>query len=175
MVVDDDLRPIVAGSGAMGKLALRGHVPLGYYKDPEKTAGTFFEKDGHRWVVPGDIATVDADGSVIVFGRGSICINSGGEKVFPEEVEQALRSHADVYDAVVVGVPDERWGERVTAVIQPREGKTPTLQEIDAHCREHVAGYKVPREIHLVEQIQRQPSGKPDYPWAKALATKEPG
>jgi len=175
MVVDDDLRPIVAGSGAMGKLALRGHVPLGYYKDPEKTAGTFFEKDGHRWVVPGDIATVDADGSVIVFGRGSICINSGGEKVFPEEVEQALRSHADVYDAVVVGVPDERWGERVTAVIQPRAGKTPTLQEIDAHCREHVAGYKVPREIHLVEQIQRQPSGKPDYPWAKALATKEPG
>jgi len=172
MVVDDELKPIEPGSGVMGKLALRGHVPLGYYKDPAKTATTFFESGGYRWVIPGDIATVDADGTAIVFGRGSGCINTGGEKVFPEEVEQALRANPDVYDAVVVGVPDERWGERVAAVVQARAGTALTLESIAAHCRTLVAGYKVPREVHLVETIQRQPSGKPDYPWAKDIAAK---
>ncbi len=174
MVVDDELEPIAPGSGAMGKLALRGHVPLGYYKDPEKTAATFFERDGARWVVPGDLATVDTDGTVIVFGRGSGCINTGGEKVFPEEVEQALRSHPDVYDAVVGGVQDERWGERVTAIVQAREGRSPSLADLDTHCRTLIAGYKVPRAVSLVEQIQRHPSGKPDYPWAKSVAAKAP-
>jgi acyl-CoA synthetase (AMP-forming)/AMP-acid ligase II len=111
-----------------------------------------------------------------VFGRGAVCINSGGEKVYPEEVESAVKAHPDVYDAVIVGVPDQRWGERVAAVVQPRDGRTVTLEDLDAHCRTLIAGYKVPRELHLVDQVARQPSGKPDYPWAKsvALAAREP-
>jgi acyl-CoA synthetase (AMP-forming)/AMP-acid ligase II len=101
-----------------------------------------------------------------------VCINSGGEKIYPEEVEAALKSHPDVFDAVVVGLPDDRWGERVAAVVQARPGATPTLEALDAHCRTHVAGYKVPRALHLVERIARQPSGKPDYPWAKEEARR---
>jgi acyl-CoA synthetase (AMP-forming)/AMP-acid ligase II len=106
-----------------------------------------------------------------LLGRGSVCINSGGEKIFPEEVEAALKAHPDVFDAVVVGVPDERWGERVAAVVQARDGREPTIDDLGEHCRTLVAGYKVPREVHLVEQIERSPSGKPDYPWAKKIAT----
>jgi acyl-CoA synthetase (AMP-forming)/AMP-acid ligase II len=175
-VLDDDLQPVAPGSGVTGRLALKGRIPLGYYGDPEKTAATFIEVDGERWVLPGDLATVEADGVITVFGRGAVCINSGGEKVYPEEVESAVKAHPDVYDAVIVGVPDERWGERVAAVVQPREGRTVTLEDLDAHCRTLIAGYKVPRELHLVEQVARQPSGKPDYPWAKsvALAEREP-
>jgi acyl-CoA synthetase (AMP-forming)/AMP-acid ligase II len=154
-------------------LARKGHIPLGYYKDPEKTARTFVEAHGTRWVVAGDMARVEADGTITLLGRGSNCINSGGEKIFPEEVEAALRTHADVFDAIVVGVPDERWGERVAAVVAPREGAQPTLESLNAHCRTRVSGYKVPRELHLVERIQRQPSGKPDYRWAKAVAVGE--
>lgn len=169
-VLDDDLRPVAPGSGVVGRLALRGRIPLGYHKDPEKTAATFVEAGGVRWVMPGDLATVDADGTVIVFGRGAVCINSGGEKIFPEEVEAAVKSHPDVYDAVIVGVPDERWGERVAAVVQPRPGRAPTLGAIEAHCRGRLAGYKVPRGLVLVDAVLRQPSGKPDYPWAKAVA-----
>ncbi|MGH2784664.1 MAG: AMP-binding enzyme, partial [Actinomycetota bacterium] len=107
---------------------------------------------------------------ITLLGRGSNCINSGGEKIFPEEVEAALRTHPAVFDAIVVGVPDERWGERVAAVIQPREGASPTLESIQEHCRTLIAGYKVPREIHLVDQMVRHPSGKPDYPWARGVA-----
>jgi acyl-CoA synthetase (AMP-forming)/AMP-acid ligase II len=169
-VLDDDLKPVEPGSGVTGRLALRGRIPLGYYGDPEKTAATFVEVSGERWVLPGDFATVEADGSVTVFGRGAVCINSGGEKVYPEEVESAVKAHPDVYDAVIVGVPDERWGERVAAVVQPREGRTIKLEDLDAHCRTLIAGYKVPRELHLVDQVARQPSGKPDYPWAKSVA-----
>ena len=120
--------------------------------------------------MPGDLATVDADGTVIVFGRGAVCINSGGEKIYPEEVEMALKAHPAVYDAVVVGVPDERWGERVAAVVQVRPGAALTLEEMGEHARSKVAGYKVPRELHLVDEVRRQPSGKPDYPWAKQIA-----
>jgi acyl-CoA synthetase (AMP-forming)/AMP-acid ligase II len=175
-VLDDDLQPVPPGSGVTGRLALRGRIPLGYYGDPEKTAATFVEVNGERWVLPGDLATVEADGTVAVFGRGAVCINSGGEKVYPEEVEAAVKAHPDVYDAVIVGVPDRRWGERVAAVVQPREGRTVTLEELDRHCRIMIAGYKVPRELHLVDEMMRQPSGKPDYPWAKGVATaaKEP-
>jgi acyl-CoA synthetase (AMP-forming)/AMP-acid ligase II len=169
-VLDDHLRPVAPGSGVVGRVALRRHIPLGYYKDAQKTARTFVEVDGVRWVLPGDLARVEADGTVTVFGRGSMCINSGGEKIFPEEVEAALKSHPAVFDAIVVGVPDERWGERVAAVVQPRPGCKPTLQELDAHCRTQIAGYKVPRELHLVAQMSRSPSGKPDYPWAKEVA-----
>jgi len=171
-VFDDDFNRVQAGSGVIGKLALTGRIPLGYYKDPEKTARTFVEAEGQRWVMPGDMATVDADGTIIVFGRGAVCINSGGEKVYPEEVEMALKAHPAIYDAVVVGVPDERWGERVAAVVQPREGSSVTLQDIQEHARTRVAGYKVPRELHIVEEVRRQPSGKPDYPWAKEVAVK---
>lgn len=169
-VLDEDYRPLPPGTGKVGMLARRGHIPLGYYKDPEKTARTFIEAHGERWVVAGDMAMVEDDGSITLLGRGSNCINSGGEKVFPEEVESALRSHPDVFDALVVGVPDARWGERVTAVVHPRDGASLTLEDLVAHCRTKVAGYKVPRELHVVSEIQRQPSGKPDYKWAKSVA-----
>jgi acyl-CoA synthetase (AMP-forming)/AMP-acid ligase II len=169
-VLDEDLEPVPPGSGVVGTLAQRGHIPLGYYNDPEKTARTFVVQGGVRWVLPGDRATVDADGTIRIFGRGSVCINSGGEKIYPEEVEAALKSHPDVFDAVVVGVPDPRWGQRVAAVVQARGGCRPTLDALAAHCREKVAAYKVPRELHLVDEMVRSPSGKADYPWARKLA-----
>jgi acyl-CoA synthetase (AMP-forming)/AMP-acid ligase II len=169
-VLDDAGAPIVPGSGTIGKLARRGHIPLRYHKDPEKTARTFITSGGERWVLPGDMATVEADGSITLLGRGSLTINTGGEKVFPEEVEEPLRDHPAVADAVVVGVPDERWGERVVAVVQPRSGAAPSLEELQAHCRERVAGYKVPRDLVLVEKVIRSPAGKPDYAWAKERA-----
>ena len=172
-VLGEDQRPVAAGSGVIGKLARRGHIPLGYYKDPEKTAATFLVIDGERWVIPGDLATIEADGRVTVFGRGSVCINTGGEKVFPEEVEAAIKAHPDVIDAVVVGVPDDRWGQRVAAVVQVRAGGEITLAAIDAHCRTKVAGYKVPRQLRVVDQIVRHPSGKPDYRWAATIARGE--
>ncbi len=170
-VLDDDLRRIAPGSGVVGRLARTGRLPQGYRKDAEKTARTFMtDADGVRWVVPGDMALLEADGSITLLGRGSLCINSGGEKIYPEEVEQALKAHPAVFDAVVVGVPDERWGERVAAVVQPREGSSPTLGDLDAHCRTKLSGYKVPRELHLVDEIVRSPSGKADYRWAKQIA-----
>lgn len=157
--------------GVPGRIAQRGHVPLGYYNDPAKTAETFFQKDGERWVLLGDMATVDEEGIVTVLGRGSQCINTGGEKVYPEEVEQALKSHPDVYDALVAGVPDERWGNRVAAVVQLRDGAAPLdLETIQTHCRTRLAGYKIPRAVVFTEEIQRSPSGKADYRWAKAVA-----
>jgi acyl-CoA synthetase (AMP-forming)/AMP-acid ligase II len=153
----------------VGRLARRGRLPLGYYKDAEKTAATFLTIDGERWVIPGDLATVEADGRIVVFGRGAVCINSGGEKIFPEEVEAAIKAHPAVLDAVVVGVPDERWGERVAAVVLPRPGTEAslTLQAIDSFCRERIAGYKVPRVVRVVAELVRHPSGKPDYRWAR--------
>src|SRR5207245_146806 len=138
--------------------------------DPQKTAETFVTVDGVRYAIPGDHATVEADGTITLLGRGSVSINSGGEKIFPEEVEAAVKSHPDVYDAVVVGLRDERWGERVVAVVELRLGASPTLEDVQAHCRTRIAGYKVPRQLCVVEQVQRSPSGKPDYPWAKAAA-----
>jgi 3-oxocholest-4-en-26-oate---CoA ligase len=171
-VLDEELRTVAPGSGVVGRLARRGHIPLGYFKDEAKTAATFaVDPDGVRWVVPGDFAVVEADGTITLLGRGSVCINTGGEKVFPEEVEAALKAHPSVFDAVVVGVPDERFVERVAAVVLPREGAEPTLDELAAHCRTHIAGYKVPRQLTLVSNIQRTPAGKPDYRWAKSLAT----
>ena len=170
-VLDDDLRRIEPGSGVQGLLARTGHIPLGYYNDEEKTAKTFVtDPDGVRWVIPGDYATIEADGTITLFGRGSVSINSGGEKIFPEEVEAALKSHPAVFDAVVVGVADERFGQRVAAVVAPREGQTPTLDELAEHARTKIAGYKVPRELHLVDEVQRSPSGKADYRWARSVA-----
>ena len=159
---------------AAGRLARGGNIPLGYYKDEKKTAETFVVgANGTRYAVAGDLAILEADGTITLLGRGSVCINSGGEKIFPEEVEAALKAHPAVFDAIVVGVPDERWGQRVAAVVQPRDGATPTLDDLDAHCRGYVAGYKVPRELHLVDEVVRSPSGKPDYPWAGKVARGE--
>ncbi|MFD5902288.1 acyl-CoA synthetase [Streptomyces microflavus] len=166
--------PVVPGE--VGRIAQRGHVPLGYYNDPAKTADTFFRKGEERWVLLGDMATVDAEGIVTVLGRGSQCINTGGEKVYPEEVEQALKSHPDVYDALVAGVPDERWGSRVAAVLELREGAAALdLGAVQAHCRTRLAGYKIPRALVIADRIQRSPSGKADYRWAKAVAAKAAG
>ncbi|MFF5574699.1 acyl-CoA synthetase [Streptomyces luteogriseus] len=166
--------PVAAGE--VGRVAQCGHVPLGYYNDPAKTAATFFEKDGRRWVLLGDMATVDEEGVVTVLGRGSQCINTGGEKVYPEEVEQALKSHPDVYDALVAGVPDAQWGHHVAAVVQLREGAVrPSLRDIQAHCRDRLAGYKIPRQLVITESIQRSPSGKADYRWAREVAVTADG
>jgi 3-oxocholest-4-en-26-oate---CoA ligase len=166
LVIDEDGRPIEPGTGGVGRLARAGHIPLRYHKDPDKTARTFTEIAGVRYSIPGDMARVEDDGTVTLLGRGSNCINTGGEKVFPEEVEGAVKSHPDVFDVLVVGTPDERFGQRVVAIVQPREGQQPTLADVDAHVRTAIAGYKVPREMHLVESIRRHPSGKPDYRWA---------
>jgi acyl-CoA synthetase (AMP-forming)/AMP-acid ligase II len=171
VVLDDDMNIVEAGSGIVGRMARGGNVPLRYHKDAEKSAATFVTVNGRRFSVSGDSAVVEADGTMTLLGRGSVCINSGGEKIYPEEVEAALKAHPAVFDVVVVGVPDERWGERVAAVIEMRPGHDVTLEELDAHARLHVAGYKVPRELHVVDKIERSPSGKPDYRWAKDIAT----
>ncbi len=170
-VIDpESLVPLTPGDGRVGKLARRGHIPLGYYKDDEKTAETFLlAADGTRWVVPGDFALVESDGTILLLGRGSVCINSGGEKIFPEEVEAAVKSHPDVYDAVVVGVPDDRFGERVAAIVTARRGNAVDLDSVQRHCEPLIARYKLPREIRTVEEIPRTPVGKPDYRRARAL------
>ena len=175
IVVDDDLNQVVPGSGQIGRVARTGNIPLGYYKDPERTAQVFFERDGVRYSIPGDFAKVEADGQVTLLGRGSIVINTGGEKVFPEEVEGVLKAHPDVFDVLVVGVADDRWGERVTAVIQPRAGKDLTVESLVEHCRTQIASYKAPKQIFVVDEIVRGPSGKPDYPWAKEYARERAG
>jgi len=176
VVFDDGLELVKPGSGVIGKIARSGNIPVGYYNDPKKTAETFIKVRGKRFVMPGDFATVEADGSVTLLGRGSICINSGGEKIFPEEVEAVVRSHPDVMDAIVVGAPDERFGQRVAAIVEPRPGHSaPSLEAVQEHCRSHVAGYKVPRQLHVVDKIERSPSGKPDYPWANTIVTSGAG
>jgi acyl-CoA synthetase (AMP-forming)/AMP-acid ligase II len=171
VVLDENLEVVEAGSEVIGKVARRGNIPLEYYKDPKKTSETFVtDAQGVRYAIPGDFATMDADGTITLLGRGSVSINSGGEKIFPEEVEGAVKGHPDVYDCVVVGVKDDRWGQRVAAVVQARDSE-PTLESIQEHCRTLIAGYKVPRELHFVSAIQRSPSGKPDYRWALEVAT----
>jgi acyl-CoA synthetase (AMP-forming)/AMP-acid ligase II len=167
-VLTPDFAP--AAVGEVGKLARRGHIPLGYYKDPEKSAATFPEVDGVRWSVPGDDARIEDDGTITLLGRGSVSINTGGEKVYPEEVEAALKADDSVFDAVVVGVPDPRWGERVVALVQVRHAHDLDRDRLDAVVRARIAGYKVPRETIVVDEVVRSPSGKPDYRWGKATA-----
>src|SRR4051812_1853585 len=172
-VLDDNFKPIEPGSGVIGRVAQRGNVPVGYYKDEAKTKESFITIDGERWVLLGDMATVEPDGSIAVLGRGAVCINSGGEKIYPEEVEAVLKAHPAVYDAVVAGVPDERFGQRVAAVVQLRpEVDAPTEDTLIAHARAHVAGYKAPRLVVVVPEIRRSPSGKADYPWAAKVAAE---
>jgi len=167
-VIDDDGRRV--GPGEIGMLARGGHVPLGYYKDPVKTAAMFAEVDGERFVVPGDFARVEEDGTITLLGRGNVSINTGGEKVFPEEVEGAIKEHPDVFDSLVIGIPDERLGQRVAAIVQPRHGADLDLAALQAVVRQHVAGYKVPRTVWLTHEIGRTPSGKADYVWARRFA-----
>ncbi|HZJ27357.1 MAG TPA: acyl-CoA synthetase [Acidimicrobiia bacterium] len=171
-VLDDALRPVAPGSGIVGRLARRGRLPLGYHKDPAKTAATFVDVDGERWALSGDLATVEDDGTIAFLGRGSATINTGGEKVFAEEVESVITAHPDARDAVVVGVPDERWGERVVAVVEPRAGSGLTLAALREHCQPHLAGYKLPKDVVIVDTVVRAPSGKPDYRWARSLAER---
>jgi acyl-CoA synthetase (AMP-forming)/AMP-acid ligase II len=172
IVLGDDGRP--APPGVVGRLARTGHLPLGYYKDPEKTAAMFTVVDGVRYALPGDLARAEGDGTITLLGRGNTCVNTGGEKVFPEEVEGALKAHPGVFDALVIGIPDDLLGQRVAALIQPRAEHQIDLTALDAHLRTRIAGYKVPRAVWLVEQIMRTPSGKADYPWAHQHVQKHP-
>ena len=178
-VLDDDGRDVVPGSGDRGLVALRGRMSLGYYKDPDKTDRTFMVIDGERWSIPGDYASVDADGTVKLLGRGSVCINTGGEKVFPEEVEEVLKLHPSVADAVVVGLPDERFGEAVIAVVEPvASGETlddAARAAIVAHVKERLAHYKAPRQLVTVTTIGRAASGKVDYRRLRADAAAQLG
>ena len=171
-VISDDMRIIEPGSDEIGRVAQRGHVPLGYYKDEKKTRETFVEVDGDRWVLLGDMATIDEDGVIHFLGRGSVCINSGGEKIYPEEVEAAIKAHDAVIDAVVAGIPDERWGQSVAAVLTVREGEKLTQEELHKHLQGRIARYKLPRFTHIVDEIRRSPSGKCDYKWARDTLTE---
>ncbi len=172
IVVTDDGRRVEPGSGEIGRVAVGGFQPIGYYKDPEKTAATFIEIDGHRYSCPGDYAVVEADGSLTLLGRGSVVINTGGEKVFPEEVEEVLKTHAAVRDAVAVGIPDEKFGEAVAAVVEPADGATVDPAEVIAHVRSKLAAYKAPKQVFVVPTIGRAPNGKVDYKRLKAEATE---
>jgi acyl-CoA synthetase (AMP-forming)/AMP-acid ligase II len=172
IVIGEDGRP--APPGVVGKLARTGHLPLGYYQDPEKTAAMFTEVGGVRYAMPGDLARFEEDGTLTLLGRGNTCVNTGGEKVFPEEVEGALKSHPGVFDALVIGVPDERMGQRVAALVQFREGHPADLEALEAHLRTQIAGYKVPRSIWVVDRISRTISGKADYRWAHQHAQEHP-
>ena len=174
VVLDDDGNEVQPGSGVRGFIAKKGNIPVGYYKDEKKTAETFKTINGVRYAIPGDFATVEADGSVTMLGRGSVSINSGGEKIYPEEVEAALKGHPDVFDALVVGVPDPRYGQHVAAVVQARPGARPSLSDLDSFVRAEIAGYKVPRSLWLVDEVKRSPAGKPDYRWAKDQTEARP-
>jgi fatty-acyl-CoA synthase len=168
-VFTDDGREVEPGSGEVGMLASGGLVPLAYYKDPEKSARTFREVNGVRYSFPGDMARVAADGTIELLGRGSGCINTGGEKVFPEEVEEALKQHPAVEDALVFGVPDERFGNRVVGVVSLAPGASATADELIAGTRQRLSSFKVPRALHLADRVPRAPNGKADYRGARAM------
>jgi acyl-CoA synthetase (AMP-forming)/AMP-acid ligase II len=170
VVVTDDGDVVHPGDERIGLLGVGGAIPMGYYKDPEKTAATFRTVGDRRYSIPGDYATVDPDGTIRLLGRGSACINTGGEKVYPEEVELALRAHPDVFDCVVVGLPDARWGEMVVALVEPHNGKSIDAEVLRAHCHTSLAGYKVPKQFVTVDSMQRSPAGKADYTVLKRVA-----
>ncbi|MEY2755921.1 MAG: hypothetical protein RJB65_2279 [Actinomycetota bacterium] len=174
-VFTEDGRRVEPGSGERGLVAVGGFIPLGYYKDEAKTAQTFRTFEGSRWSVPGDWAEVNLDGTLVLLGRGSVCINTGGEKVFPEEVEEALKTHSSVRDAVAVGIPDARFGESICAVVEAADGATPTLGELSDHVKANLAHYKAPRHLVLVDTIGRAPNGKVDYKRLKGVALDQLG
>jgi acyl-coenzyme A synthetase/AMP-(fatty) acid ligase len=156
--------------GEMGIFARAGHIPVGYYNDPEKTARTIVDVEGKPWLLLGDEARLEEDNTITVYGRGSNCINSGGEKIFPEEVEQALKANPAIFDCLVVATPDERFGSKVTAVVAVRGDAAIDLASLQEEARKHIAGYKLPRELHVVDEVPRAPSGKPAYPKALEIA-----
>ncbi len=174
-VISDDGHAVQAGSGERGRVAVPGNQPLGYYKDPEKSAATFIEFEGVRYSMPGDYATIEADGTITLLGRGSVCINTGGEKVFPEEVEEALKTQAQVHDAVVVGVPDEKFGEAITAVVEIAPGASVESAELIEHVKAVLAAYKAPKTVLFVDSIGRAPNGKVDYKRHKQYALDQLG
>ena len=169
-VFDDEFNEIQPGSNGTGKLATSGLVPVGYYKDPQKSAETFKVVDGIRYSFPGDFARVEDDGSITLLGRGSNCINTAGEKVYPEEVEEAVKKHPSVQDCLVVGVTDERFGQRIVALASVREDEQLIEEELIDFTRDHLAGYKLPKQVLLMDHIQRAPNGKADYKWARQTA-----
>jgi len=179
VVLDDDGRVLDPATdiGRTGRLARGGNVPVGYYKDPEKSARTFLEIDGQRYSVPGDMARIEEGNRITLLGRGSNCVNTGGEKVYPEEVEMAVKAHPAVYDCLVVGIPDEKFGQSVAAVVEPvaavvelREDASLDLDELRDFLRTHLSGYKLPRSLTIVPQVPRNATGKAQYPKAKELA-----
>jgi 3-oxocholest-4-en-26-oate---CoA ligase len=173
VVLNEETRePVLPGSQTVGRVARTGRIPLAYYNDPEKSAATFVRWDDRRWSLTGDMATVAEDGSITLLGRGSICINTGGEKVYPEEVEAVLRTSYEVYDVLVVGAADELWGQRVVAVVEPTPGTSPTEEGLRTLARNSLSGYKVPKQVHFVDKVVRSPSGKADYRWAAEVAAK---
>ncbi len=174
-VFTEDLREVEPGSGEIGRVAVGGFQPVGYYKDPDKTAATFIEVDGARYSIPGDFATVEADGAISLLGRGSVCINTGGEKVFPEEVEEAIKTHDVVHDAVAVGVPDEKFGQAVTVVVELQPGSTLDAAELIAHVKGLLAPYKAPKHVLTVATIGRAANGKVDYKRLTRYAVEELG
>jgi fatty-acyl-CoA synthase len=173
-VINDEGREVVPGSGERGRLALGGPLPIGYYKDPKKSEETWPTIDGRRYSIPGDFATVESDGTITLLGRGSVCINSGGEKIYPEEVEEALKLHDGVADCNVVGIADERWGQAITAIVQLTD---PTLDdaELIQSVKQTLAGYKAPKHIIRVERMHRHANGKSDYRWATRIAEEALG
>jgi acyl-coenzyme A synthetase/AMP-(fatty) acid ligase len=176
LVLSEDLSSVLApGSSEVGWFARTGRVPLGYLGDPQKSARTFPSVAGQRCSVPGDRAQISEDGSIVLLGRDSVTINSGGEKIFAEEVEQALKHHPAVYDVVVVGRPSERWGQEVVAIVKLKPGSDVAPAELLEECARHIARFKVPKEIIFAEQIVRSPSGKADYRWARSRALESPG
>ena len=173
IVITDDGEIVEPGSDKMGKIGTSGLVPLGYFKDEKKSAETFKEFQGIRYSFPGDYAKVEADGTITLLGRGSNCINTAGEKVYPEEVEEAIKRHDDIYDCLVVGLQDDRFGQRVVALASFQEGKEIGEQDLISYTREHLAGYKLPKQVLFVEEVMRAPNGKANYKWAKETAEKE--
>ena len=175
IVVADDGSLVEPGSGVVGRVAVGGSTPIGYYKDEDKSAATFVEIDGRRYSMPGDYAMVEPDGTLTLLGRGSVCINTGGEKVFPEEVEEALKHHPAIHDAVAVGVPDDRFGEAVTAVVELEDGAEIDEAEVISRVREHLAAYKAPKRILTIDTIGRAPNAKVDYKRLKRHAADQLG
>jgi len=174
-VITEDGRDVVPGSGETGMLAVKGMVPVGYYKDPEKSAATFRMIDGERYSIPGDWGMVEADGTLTLLGRGSVCINTGGEKVFPEEVEEVIKRYEPVLDTAVVGVPDEKWGEAITAIVVPKPGESVDESELIKHVKANLAAYKAPKTVIVVDSLGRSPAGKLDYPGLREKAIARVG
>ena len=175
IVITDEGEHVLPGSGVIGKIGTSGLVPEGYYKDPKKSAETFKDFEGKRYSFPGDYATVEEDGSITLLGRGSNCINTAGEKVYPEEVEEAIKRHDSIYDCLVVGLADDRFGQKVVALASFIDGQEIDEQDLIASTREYLAGYKLPKQVLFVEEVMRAPNGKANYKWAKETAEKELG